>query len=242
MTLHRIQAPEGAAPPPTPAAPVTTATVASDSNNSTNANDPEGATNAEDVNGGRNRFAGLRSVTEGFGQMFRGRPAVNCTSPFFFQLVPASILPAYPKPLGIVMALLFFLLGPLLFTPSVFPIFLTSLYSFWVPQIWRNARRGNGRALGWGFVLGMSGGRLVLPLCEFLNRSNSSLLLLSAQLLQTSLQPVAQMLNKIKIDAFAYPNNMFFTEPKRWVWGLVAWQVVQVGVLYAQERFGPAFL
>lgn len=50
------------------------------------------------------------------------------------------------------------------------------------------------------------------------------------------------MLNKIKIDAFAYPNNMFFTEPKRWVWGLVAWQVVQVGVLYAQERFGPAFL
>lgn len=57
-----------------------------------------------------------------------------------------------------------------------------------------------------------------------------------------SLQPVTQTLNKIKIDAFAYPNNMFFTEPKRWVWGLVAWQVVQVGVLYAQERFGPAFL
>lgn len=180
MTLHRIQAPEGAAPPPAPAAPVTTATVTSDSNNGTNANDPEGATNAENVNGGRNRFAGVRSVTEGLGQMFRGRPAVNCT----FQLVPASILPAYPKPLGIVMALLFFLLGPLLFTPSVFPIFLTSLYSFWVPQIWRNARRGNGRALGWGFVLGMSGGRLVLPLCEFLNRSNSSLLLLSAQLPQ----------------------------------------------------------
>ncbi|KIR79484.1 ligase [Cryptococcus gattii EJB2] len=184
VTLHRIQAPEGAAPAPTPAAPVTTATVASDSNNNANANDPEGATNAENVNGGRNRFAGLRSVTEGLGQMFRGRPAVN----------------------WIVMALLFFLLGPLLFTPSVFPVFLTSLYSFWVPQIWRNARRGNGRALGWGFVLGMSGGRLVLPLY-----------------------------------AFAYPNNMFFTEPKRWVWGLIAWQVVQVGVLYAQERFGPAF-
>ncbi|KAE8537615.1 hypothetical protein D1P53_006324 [Cryptococcus gattii VGV] len=184
VTLHRIQAPEGAAPAPTPAAPVTTATVASDSNNNANANDPEGATNAENVNGGRNRFAGLRSVTEGLGQMFRGRPAVN----------------------WIVMALLFFLLGPLLFTPSVFPVFLTSLYSFWVPQIWRNARRGNGRALGWGLVLGMSGGRLVLPLY-----------------------------------AFAYPNNMFFTEPKRWVWGLVAWQVVQVGLLYAQERFGPAF-
>lgn len=185
MTLHRIQAPEGAAPPPPPAAaaaaPVTTAIVASDSNANANANDPEGATltNLENVNGGRNRFTGLRSVTEGLGQMFRGRPAVNCTSsPFFFNLSPPQssplILPAYPKPLGIVMALLFFLLGPLLFTPSVFPIFLTSLYSFWVPQIWRNARRGNGRALGWGFVLGMSGGRLVLPLCEFLNRSNSS--------------------------------------------------------------------
>lgn len=35
---------------------------------------------------------------------------------------------------------------------------------------------------------------------------------------------------------------MFFTEPKPWVWGLVAWQVLQVGMLYAQESFGPAFL
>lgn len=34
---------------------------------------------------------------------------------------------------------------------------------------------------------------------------------------------------------------MFFTEPKPWVWGLVAWQVLQVGMLYAQESFGPAF-
>lgn len=96
MTLHRIQAPEGAVPAPTPAAPVTTATVASDSNNNANANDPEGATNAENVNGGRNRFAGLRSVTEGLGQMFRGRPAVNCTSPFF-STCPRLNPPRLPK-------------------------------------------------------------------------------------------------------------------------------------------------
>ncbi|OXG23479.1 ligase [Cryptococcus neoformans Tu401-1] len=192
VTLHRIQAPEGAAPAPAPppaaAAPLTATIFASNGNGNanTNANDPEGAdpANGEDVNRGRNRFAGLRPMTEGLREMVRAQPAFK----------------------WILSALLFLFIGPFLFTPPVFPVFLTSLYSFWVPQIWRNARRGNGRALGWGFVLGMSGGRLVLPLY-----------------------------------AFAYPNNIFFTEPKRWVWGLVAWQVLQVGVLYAQESFGPAF-
>lgn len=51
--------------------------------------------------------------------------------------------------------------------PQATPIFLFALYSFWVPQIWRNARRGNRKALRWRFVLGQSAARLCLPLCEF---------------------------------------------------------------------------
>lgn len=107
--------------------------------------------------------------------MASAQPAFKCTclSPPYLRKTPFSFFSSanpHPYPftptIGILSALLFLLIGPFLFTPSIFPIFLTCLYSFWVPQIWRNARRGNGRALGWGFVLGMSGGRLVLPLCE----------------------------------------------------------------------------
>lgn len=51
--------------------------------------------------------------------------------------------------------------------PSVAPVVLTVLYSFWVPQIWRNAER---RAIGVDkvFIVGTSIGRLAIPLCESL--------------------------------------------------------------------------
>ena len=52
------------------------------------------------------------------------------------------------------------------FLPSVVPFFLFIMFSFWLPQIWRNARRGNSHALDHRFVLGTSLGRLALPLCE----------------------------------------------------------------------------
>jgi hypothetical protein len=40
------------------------------------------------------------------------------------------------------------------------------MYSFWIPQIWRNARRGSTDAMDKTFILGTSIGRLALPLCE----------------------------------------------------------------------------
>lgn len=43
-------------------------------------------------------------------------------------------------------------------------------------------------------------------------------------------------------DAFACPDNVFFFEPLDWIWGLVVWQGMQILLLFAQERFGPAFL
>lgn len=52
--------------------------------------------------------------------------------------------------------------------PQVVPLLLGILYSFWIPQIWRNARRGNRKSLTWKFVLGMSIARLALPLCEWI--------------------------------------------------------------------------
>lgn len=50
--------------------------------------------------------------------------------------------------------------------PGVLELLLFTLYSFWVPQIWRNARRGSSGALQWPFILGTTAGRLALPLCK----------------------------------------------------------------------------
>ncbi|WWC98821.1 hypothetical protein V866_005714 [Kwoniella sp. B9012] len=92
------------------------------------------------------------------------------------------------------------------FLPSVIPFFLFGLYSFWLPQIWRNARRGSTRALDAWFILGTTAGRLALPLYTF-----------------------------------AYADNVFFIEKTNWIWGIVWWQLAQVAMLFAQERFGPSF-
>lgn len=108
------------------------------------------------------------------------------------------------------------------FLPPVIPFFLFVIFSFWVPQIWRNARRGNSHALDHSFVIGTSIGRLALPLCE-LDRVTES----SAELMA---------------DALAYDENVFFIKTSKWVWGLVVWQWLQIMMLFAQERFGPAFL
>ncbi|WVQ95739.1 hypothetical protein IAU59_002838 [Kwoniella sp. CBS 9459] len=105
-----------------------------------------------------------------------------------------------------ILGFLFFFIN-IAFLPNVIPFFIVGLYSFWVPQIWRNARRGNSQAMDPTFVIGTTAGRLALPLY-----------------------------------AFAYADNIFFVEKASWVWLLVAWQLVQVGLLFAQERFGPAFL
>lgn len=82
--------------------------------------------------------------------------------------------------------------------PQATPIFLFTLYSFWVPQIWRNARRGNRKALQWKFVLGQSIARLGLPLCE------------------SKFDPETVLYSKIHsaifTDAFACPDNVFFLE------------------------------
>lgn len=52
---------------------------------------------------------------------------------------------------------------------SVWQDFLTGvvgmfLYSFWVPQIWRNVKRGSRRGLSIQYIVGMSATRLVIPL------------------------------------------------------------------------------
>ncbi|KAK8850346.1 hypothetical protein IAR55_004264 [Kwoniella newhampshirensis] len=99
-----------------------------------------------------------------------------------------------------------FVLLQVIFLPSVIPFSLFVIYSYWLPQIWRNARRGTSRGLDSEFVIGTAIGRLALPLY-----------------------------------AFACPDNVFFVQTKSWVWGIVWWQLLQVGMLYAQERLGPAF-
>lgn len=58
-----------------------------------------------------------------------------------------------------------------LFFSGFFPILFISmlapmLYSFWLPQIWRNIQRGTRRAIQTRCVIGTTLCRLFLPLCE----------------------------------------------------------------------------
>lgn len=77
--------------------------------------------------------------------------------------------------------------------PQLIPVFLGIMYSFWLPQIWRNARRGIRKALSWRFVFGMSAARLALPLCEWLGLYKDLMLIWIT-------------------DAYACPDNVFFNE------------------------------
>ncbi|KAL1409803.1 hypothetical protein Q8F55_003800 [Vanrija albida] len=45
----------------------------------------------------------------------------------------------------------------------------------------------------------------------------------------------------IPLYPLACPNNIWFVDNADWVWGMVVWQIVQILVLFAQDRFGPAF-
>ncbi|WOO79767.1 DSC E3 ubiquitin ligase complex subunit 1 [Vanrija pseudolonga] len=46
----------------------------------------------------------------------------------------------------------------------------------------------------------------------------------------------------IPLYPLACPNNIWFVDNADWVWGMVVWQIVQILILFAQDRFGPAFL
>lgn len=66
---------------------------------------------------------------------------------------------------GIGGVLLLLLISQVALTPSLVPFVFFTMHSVWVPQIWRNARRGSARALYPSFVIGLSIARLALPLC-----------------------------------------------------------------------------
>ncbi|CAK9785846.1 hypothetical protein CC85DRAFT_287654 [Cutaneotrichosporon oleaginosum] len=118
----------------------------------------------------------------------------------------AHLLTTYPglKWLGAVALMFIFI--QIASMPSVIPFVLFAMQSIWVPQIYRNARRGSNGALGYGFVIGTSIGRLALPLY-----------------------------------ALVCPDYVFLIDNADWVWGMVVWQAAQIAVLFAQDRFGPAF-
>ncbi|WVF68112.1 hypothetical protein IAT40_002875 [Kwoniella sp. CBS 6097] len=181
VLLHRIQLPESGATPSTPAIGQANANA----NNA--AGQPEVAGDA-----GMNAAAALVSTQRRMGAIAGGLRSFFIDHPLMKWICILGFL---------------FLFINIAFLPNVIPFFVVGLYSFWVPQIWRNARRGNSQVMDPTFIIGTTAGRLALPLY-----------------------------------AFAYSDNIFFVEKASWVWLLVVWQLVQVGLLFAQERFGPAFL
>ncbi|WWC92049.1 uncharacterized protein L201_007003 [Kwoniella dendrophila CBS 6074] len=179
VLLHRIQAPErGSSTPPTLIRPnATTPTTAQNDTASA-------ASTASGVQVTENGIVRTLSAIESIKAFFRDYPALR-----------------WVAIIGFLFCFLQFA-----FLPSVIPFFLFVLYSFWIPQIWRNARRGTSRGMDAWFILGTTAGRLALPLY-----------------------------------AFAYTDNVFFIEKSNWIWGIVWWQLAQIALLYAQERFGPSF-
>jgi hypothetical protein len=135
VMIHRVQAPENTIPEPV-AQNTNTATVA-------------GGTNTADPENGNTTTANTTPATPAFSIMNVIRADLQ-RHPNLRWIVPAVII-------------VFLLLSGIV--PQATPIFLGALYSFWVPQIWRNARRGNRKALQWKFVIGQSIARLGLPLC-----------------------------------------------------------------------------
>lgn len=155
------------------------------------------------------------SLLQHVGDVFKAHPYLKCKWEHY--AVPDSGT-------GVIGTALFFGIFQFAVVPSLVPVFLFSMYSFWLPQIWRNARRGTSHALDHGFVIGTSIGRLVLPLCMW--------------------RPLGLYVaaDECRLDAFACPDNVFFVNKQDWVWGLVGWHWAQILMLFAQERFGPSFL
>lgn len=142
----------------------------------------------------------------------------------------------------LVIMLMMILLGII---PQIVPVFLVIMYSFWIPQIWRNARRGVRKAVSWRFVMGMSGARLALPLCESWLRITINDMLTRRSVQTRSLAPITYSSPTIPVGGGKpYPSASMLTEGVilEWIWALVAYVWVQVGVLVIQERFTPSFL
>lgn len=93
-----------------------------------------------------------------------------------FCLVTTIVEFALTHPFFCLYADLVFLLGLFIFYQTaskstfvqniVVGVLAFGLFSFWVPQIYRNVIRGSRRALSHRYVIGMSLTRLVVPLCK----------------------------------------------------------------------------
>lgn len=115
------------------------------------------------------------SITQVIRDEFNRYPSLKCkcrllsTLPVHAHTRPCpGILPL----VGLVIVLA--LLDMLQVTHSA-PYLTAMLYSWWLPQIWRNARKGTRKALNWRFVIGMSICRCLFPLCGPYHRNVTSI-------------------------------------------------------------------
>lgn len=148
VLLHRIQAPERASPPAAPPRPVTAPTPAPTA--ATDSADAPLVTPAEPAPPVTLRTERIRAYFEAHPGLRGGflSSRMEC-SDVLVVLGIAAIL------IGFQFALM----------PSIVPFFLFLMFSFWIPQIWRNARRGSNDGMDKTFIIGTAIGRLALPLC-----------------------------------------------------------------------------
>ncbi|WRT70497.1 uncharacterized protein IL334_007495 [Kwoniella shivajii] len=145
VLLHRIQAPERSSPAPIPPRITPTVPAAQNGAHDGSPTTPNLTTAMTDVPTTR-----IPAVVPALRGIFTEHPLLRWLA---------------------ILAVLFCFLQ-FAFLPSVIPFFLFALYSFWVPQIWRNARRGTSRSMDAWFIIGTTLGRLALPLYTFAYSEN----------------------------------------------------------------------
>ncbi|KAF8604550.1 hypothetical protein BDV93DRAFT_491761 [Ceratobasidium sp. AG-I] len=190
MIIHQIQGPEDAVmrAPVAPATPTPTpATVPASGLTPTPLPQTATTTPARGVDQSGNVMARTRRLIE----VLRSS-ANNMTDP--------------DSKFWIMILFAFLFLVQITVSPRLVLYAIGALYSFWVPQILRNVKRGTRKALQKRYVIGTTLCRLFFPLYIFL-----------------------------------CPGNVLFAERQPWIWLVVAWALLQCGVLVGQEYLGPSF-
>ncbi|KAI9292804.1 hypothetical protein K502DRAFT_64842 [Neoconidiobolus thromboides FSU 785] len=95
------------------------------------------------------------------------------------------------------------------FQQTILRCFCFFMYSFWLPQIWRNLKRGTSKGLSLSFILGISLFKLAIPLYLF-----------------------ACPNNLLEIKDATETNYS-------WVYYLTFYVIVQIIILLSQDIFGP---
>ncbi|KAI0793636.1 hypothetical protein C8Q74DRAFT_1243576 [Fomes fomentarius] len=164
------------------------------------------------------------------------------------QPVPAPTTPAAPPPrltfwrflwthirtdpaaqLWTLMSLCLIVVFRIVIMLSLPLLFIGTLYScMWMLQIYRSARRARSSGLSAEYLIGTTLGRLFFACCRC---SHVTLIAYCIHVPPADAQS----------DFLGCPKNIFDVEPRRWIYAVALFMLVQVLVVLVQEHIDPGF-